>query len=656
MIRTRRFLAIGASAALIAAAFSSAVPASATGPDPKTRQEQYAKAAGQYGVPQQILLAVSYLESRWDTNAGNPSTSAGFGPMHLTDYAAAGVGVGGDHHSEGGEDPRGDSRRPLVATKVKPEQTKLPNETLDQAAELTGRTEQELRTKPAANIAGGAALLADFQKQLKLPLTADPAQWYGAVAKYSGATDQQSAKSFADQVYDVLAEGATRITDDGQRVTLAATRVTPDQSALGKLGLRTASTAEAECPKSLGCEWMPAPFGQFGDPVDYGNHDKSNRPETAGIKYIVIHDTEITYASTVNGVTNIANNASWHYSMRAQDGHIAQHIKAKDVGWHAGNWYINGRSIGIEHEGYAARGTWYTEVMYRKSAQLVRYLAKRYDIPLDREHIIGHDNVIGPLNANLPLTHWDPGPYWDWARYFKLMGAPFHRTAWSAKGGMVTINPDFDENRPAYTNCEDNPGPPSEGGVNIPCGDWGSSALWLRTEPREDAPLLKDIGRNPPDGISTTKVSDHGSRVSAGTRFAIADRSGDWVAVWYLGQKGWLKNPRQSPTVEWTAGYVVTPKAGKESIPLYGRPYPEAAAYPPGVPVQSVIPLKYNLPAGQRYPYAFTVQSEYFWSEFDTSKNVYVRGQDKYHQIQWGHRIAYVKSTDVDVVPSGPRW
>ena len=39
----------------------------------------------EYGVPAVVLLGVSYLESRWDTNAGAPSTSGGYGPMHLTD-------------------------------------------------------------------------------------------------------------------------------------------------------------------------------------------------------------------------------------------------------------------------------------------------------------------------------------------------------------------------------------------------------------------------------------------------------------------------------------------------------------------------------------------------------------------------------------------
>jgi N-acetyl-anhydromuramyl-L-alanine amidase AmpD len=118
---------------------------------------------------------------------------------------------------------------------------------------------------------------------------------------------------------------------------------------------------------------------------------------------------------------------SWQYTLRSTDGHIAQHVKAKDVAWHAGNWYVNAKSIGLEHEGFlAAPDAWYTEAMYRSSARLVTYLAKKYGIPLDRQHILGHDTVPGPTSANIPGMHTDPGPYWDWQHYFALLGKPLH--------------------------------------------------------------------------------------------------------------------------------------------------------------------------------------------------------------------------------------
>ena len=50
-------------------------------------------------------------------------------------------------------------------------------------------------------------------------------------------------------------------------------------------------------------------------------------------------------------------------------------------------------------------------------------LARRYGVPLDRAHILGHDEVPGISPARQKSMHWDPGPYWDWDRYMKLLRA-----------------------------------------------------------------------------------------------------------------------------------------------------------------------------------------------------------------------------------------
>ncbi len=176
-------------------------------------------------------------------------------------------------------------------------------------------------------------------------------------------------------------------------------------------------------------------------PGDYGNHDLSDRPARQKIEYIVIHDTEASWATTLDLVQD-PTYVSWHYSLRSVDGHIAQHVKTKDVGWHAGNWYVNAKSIGLEHEGFAAQGTWYTEAMYRTSAKLVRHLALRLGIPLDRQHIIGHDNVPGTTAATVAGMHWDPGPYWDWSHYFDLL-----RPRRSGRTGTSRTGPGHDRPR-----------------------------------------------------------------------------------------------------------------------------------------------------------------------------------------------------------------
>jgi len=148
---------------------------------------------------------------------------------------------------------------------------------------------------------------------------------------------------------------------------------------------------------------------------------------------------------------------SAHYVIRSSDGKIAEMVKPEDAAWQAGNWYFNAHSIGIEHEGYAVDGaTWYSETMYQASAKLVKYLADRYDVPLDREHIIGHDNVPGLTPTAQTGMHWDPGTYWDWGHYLDLLGANdeeeprYVGEPWEVNG-VVAIQPDFEDNQPLVT-------------------------------------------------------------------------------------------------------------------------------------------------------------------------------------------------------------
>ncbi|WP_329289181.1 peptidoglycan recognition family protein [Streptomyces pseudovenezuelae] len=621
---------------LLGAAPSSAEDASAG------LQRAFATAAAEYHVPQSVLLGVSYLQSRWDTHAGAPSVTGGYGPMHLTDARTALASA--PHHSAGTEDARGDSARAALLPDARiPVPADLPArlETLPKAAELTGLSKQDLRTDPAANVAGGAALLAAAQRDLGEPLSQDPAEWYGAVARFSGADDSATAAAYANDVFDVLRTGGERTTDAGQRIALAGRpKLAPDTAQLARAGLRKPDAGDTECPRTVSCEWIPAPYEEFGD-NDYGNHDLGDRPASQSIKYIVIHDTEGSWEGVLNLVQD-PTYVSWNYTLRSTDGHIAQHVKAKDVAWHAGNWYINAKSIGLEHEGFLANpDAWYTEAMYRSSARLVKYLSAKYGIPLDRQHILGHENVPGPTTSTVAGMHTDPGPYWDWRHYFELLGHPFRTTA-PRQGGLVTIRPDYATNRPQYTGCVTK---------NVPCASHGSSEVRLYSAPDESSALVTDIGLG--GRAPTIDVNDLSSRVSTGQQYAVAGRDGDWTAIWYLGQKAWFRNPASSPTAVNAAGLVVTPKKGLGSVPVYGRAYPEASAYPAGVPAQAVSPLPYKVPEGQTYVIGDRVPGEYYYAvTFTTDSHKVVVGKDRYYEIQYGHRVAFVRAADVDVKPS----
>ncbi|MFI8190528.1 N-acetylmuramoyl-L-alanine amidase [Streptomyces sp. NPDC085946] len=143
------------------------------------------------------------------------------------------------------------------------------------------------------------------------------------------------------------------------------------------------------------------------------NWRRADRPDDYGIDMVVVHVTQGSYASAVQAFRDPGHRAATHYIVR-QDGRVTQMIRELDVAYHAGNRAYNERSIGIEHEGFVDRPQDLTDAMYEASARLTAGICARYDIPVDREHIIGHVEVPG-------TDHTDPGPHWDWDRYLRLV-------------------------------------------------------------------------------------------------------------------------------------------------------------------------------------------------------------------------------------------
>ncbi|MGW0995235.1 N-acetylmuramoyl-L-alanine amidase [Streptomyces sp. NPDC002523] len=625
----RRIICVTASAALLVPLLidrSGDVGA----PADERLQDDYTAAADEFHVPRSVLMGVSYLQSRWDSHPGTPSVVGGYGPMHLVD----------DLRPEARKAPHHSNTLPGAATAPPPaaQQRSSPQAAnLRRAASLLGLPAERLRNDDKSNVRGGAALLAAAQRQLGKPFSVNPTDWWDAVSRFPGTGDTTTATTYANDVFDVIRQGARRTTDAGQRVVLLAS---PQVHAHAPATQGAPRSKNAECPPELACSWLSAPYVEYDDGEAYGNHDVADRPKDQKIDSIVIHDTEAPLASMLQTIQH-PEEASWHYSIRSSDGQITQHVKLKDAAWHSGNQFVNGRSIGVEHEGFLRQpDAWYTEQMYRNSARLVRYLAKKYQIPLDRQHVFGHDNVPSPTESSIPDMHDDPGPFWDWRHYFDLLGAPLRATA-GPDSDVVMILPDYNRNKPKFTGCA---------ASGAPCAPHGSSAVRLYTEPSENAPLIQDPGRHPEGEDSTVDVNDLGSRASAGQLFAVADRQNEWTAIWFQGHKAWFKNPQGNPTAVGARARTVTPKAGLDEVEVFGRALPEQDAYPEGVDEQDQSPLPYTLSPGQRYVTQSLVHGAYVdRSTFDTTPAPVVKGQEEYYEIQLGHRLAYVRASDVDV-------
>lgn len=138
------------------------------------------------------------------------------------------------------------------------------------------------------------------------------------------------------------------------------------------------------------------------------------------IDMIVVHKAEGDNAAGYFQHAHLG--ASAHYDVH-HDGSIYQSVPDHDIAWHAGNWAINERSIGIEQAGFTARND-VTDTQYRSFAKLVAWLCARHGIPVDRHHIIGHSEVPDPFHHGEfggADHHTDPGRYWNWTHFMNLV-------------------------------------------------------------------------------------------------------------------------------------------------------------------------------------------------------------------------------------------
>ncbi|WP_335981043.1 N-acetylmuramoyl-L-alanine amidase [Streptomyces sp. CA2R106] len=592
-------------------------------------QQDFAYAAHESKVPESVLMAVAYQESQWDVHQGH-NTSGGYGPMSLTDVTASMLADGGSGAA---------GRSDLSAMAADPSL-----HTLTAAAKLIDAPAADVRTDRRTNIRAAAALLASYEKKLQGDTPADPAKWYAAVARYSGSTDQAAASAFADRVFTTMKSGAHRTTTQGQQVELASQpSLRGDTGGLSALHLKHTSTSDSDCPAQLDCQSAPAATA---------NYQVANRPaDGMKIDYIVIHDTETSYQTAIDGFQNPASGSAANYVMRASDGAVTQSVADKDIAFHAGNYWLNMHSIGIEHEGYAAHGaTWYTQVQYENTAELVTYLAAKYHIKLDREHIIGHDNVPGPIDSLVSGMHWDPGPYWDWNQFMDLLGAPTDEGTHGVGpvGTAVTIAPDFASNQQTAKVCPaDDPT-----GATTACTDQTAPAnsLYVRTAPSATAPLVSDPYVHADGAAGTDEINDWSTTVSAGQQFVVADQQGDWTAIWYGGQKVWFDNPDGANTVRARHVKILT-TSGDTAAPLYGEAYPDASEYPAGLSADSAPAFtKYAFPAGQAYvATAAPANRDDFYPANGTTRptETYIQGAGTVYTIQYNHRLALVDSSTV---------
>jgi hypothetical protein len=574
----------------------------------------FATAAHTFGVPESLLLALAYVETRWNELPWNRYYPGGvYGPLAL--YGPA-TGPG----------------------------------TLQQATVALGVSPQELQTDPAMSILGAAAVLARDARATtrKHGLSSSINEWYSAVAAYAGTRFLGPTKQFADTVFHVLAMGAQGTASDGEILRVPAESVMPDTRQLGLLHLTPVTPRRSDYP-------APATFLPVGSTGFLG----AARPRDGlFVRYIVIHDTDVDYSGTVRAFTDPGHCCAANYVVDGEDSPpfsypaLTQFVPNHDVAYHAGNYWYNQHSIGIEHVGFAdSPHGYYTQRMYDVSAGLVAYLAAIYAIPVDRAHIIAHGDVPGLVQGYVPIMHWDPGPFWDWPYYLARVRSSYEQWTHKAPLPAPAVPPLDRALRPRirvvnvhaaqasaiagwssgiYANFApvyaDDQGRPSHRlvlGASDPAS-WQNRTHYDRRDfSCDNLPVATKTGTGAwiEDAHSDLRAKAEYGEAYVQLRTAMVDGV-TWDEINFGGVKGWIKDSATTPG--W--GVIVTFVGGPAPTTLYGAP---------------VLSNSYAICPDARYGFSRAGQSY-------VAQNVYVDATGAaWYEIYYNHRLVWVPGSEV---------
>lgn len=309
-------------------------------------------------------------------------------------------------------------------------------------------------------------------------------------------------------------------------------------------------------------------------------------PRTKEVSAVVIHYTEGSYAGAISWFKNCDAQVSAHYVIRSVDGQVTQMVLEKDKAWHARS--ANGYTIGIEHEAYGNVWEYFTEEMYQSSANLVRSICSRYDTikgyrTHDRDTLdngfclnnglynLGGEGACVQIRGHQHYpdqSHTDPGPYWDWNYYYKLINE-----------GTPVIVMEGEEGRLDHLNYGDDERKiwvirgPEESTIQLNFSSFSLEAdfdfLWIYDGDNVFAPKIGRWNTHSPETVQSS-----GNVMCVEFRSDCATTDSGWEASWQA-----LKPSVPIPEVEAPKGLYPNPTHGKFTICSESEGYTDVSVY-----------------------------------------------------------------------------
>lgn len=361
-------------------------------------------------IPKGVLESVAFSQSRFAHLGTNEQESSCIG--YPTAYGVMGLT----------EDGKGYFRNNLITV-----------------SQLSGYTIDDIKTNPEKNILAYAKAFSSLQMQLGISgdKLGDYFKVFVALSELPLASDLQNdfaMNSHLYQLYWFMANGEFQdfygfpdyqinladIFGRNYEVLSSATVVIEGSAIRNRAGATYKSSGvnsvmSADYPPAL---WNPTTC------------NFSSRNGVA-ISAVAIHFVQGSYSGCISWFKNCSANASAHYVMRSSDGQVTQMVYEIDKAWHIGS--ENPYTLGTEHEGYINDPAWFTNAMYQSSADLTRDMCVSNGInPLRCYFGPGCSGSTSQCSQGACVkikghqmfpnqSHTDPGPYWNWEKFYKLI-------------------------------------------------------------------------------------------------------------------------------------------------------------------------------------------------------------------------------------------